>query len=51
MVLFSFNYKKIIYNFLQITKETYPALARQKNSKFVSEFPRASAPLWYVSYL
>ena len=45
MVLFSLNLRNFFPNFQQITKETFLALARQKNSKIVIEFPRASAPL------
>ena len=45
MVFFSFNLGKINSNFQQISKETFLALARQKNSKIVTEFPRASVPL------
>ena len=47
MVFFSLNLRIIVSNFQQNTKETFLALARQKNSKLVTEFLRASAPLCY----
>ena len=45
MVFFVLNVGKIVLNFQQITKETLLALARQKKSKIITEFSRASTPL------